>query len=416
MGRHHDLAPLFDKGVDSTHGQGRRLLRLGAAPDLVDQHELPAGCVLVHMRDRLHVGREGRKLHGNILLVPHYRINAGEKRDPRGSPGRNEHARRRHEQEETRCLQRNGLPVRIWPADDGRPLLFADNDIDGYGLFPFGEQDKRVDSPSYLDRPAHLYPGPYAIERGGEKGKTLMQVKVGDERKSRLHLRHIPADPSGQIPEYPLFLFLFLILQHADRVVDFHDLDRLYEGCFQGMRVIVDNALKKLIVVRLERYHISAVADGNIRILHYRPHLIPLHYPLEGSLRLFLQLVKVGPDLGQLVRGAVLNESLLVYGLLDPGAHFRQALYALHNRLDIRALFHGFFEERQDPPAARQELCDSEEIGYLQGKFRKRQPGRLLPYVGNVTQRDRAVPLDNLKGAIYPLLALFDLMKCRKRS
>ena len=117
------------------------------------------------------------------------------------------------------------------------------------------------------------------------------------------------------------------------------------------MRVIMDNALKKLIIVRLERYHVSAVADGNICILHYRPYLIPLHYPIEGFPRLFLQLVEVGPDLGQLVRGAVLDESLLVYCLLDPGAHVRQGLYALYNRLDIGALFHGFFEECRNSPA-----------------------------------------------------------------
>ncbi len=67
------------------------------------------------------------------------------------------------------------------------------------------------------------------------------------------------------------------------------------------MGVIVDNALKELVVVRLERYHVPAVADGDIRILHHGPHLVPLHDPLEGSPRLFLQLVEVGPDLGQLV-------------------------------------------------------------------------------------------------------------------
>ena len=141
----------------------------------------------------------------------------------------------------------------------------------GTAFSPFESRMKGLTAPLISIDPPALYPGPHAIEGGGEKGEAVMEIEVGDDGEGLLHLLRIAAHLPGQVAEYPLFLFLLLLLEDADRVVDLHDLDGLHERGFQRMGVVVDDALKELVVVGLEGYHVPAVPDGDVRILHDRP-------------------------------------------------------------------------------------------------------------------------------------------------
>jgi hypothetical protein len=320
--RRHHVRAARPEVVDHRHAERAALDRVGARPDLVEQHETGEREVPVHRRDVGHVRREGAEVRRDRLLV----ADVGEHRPEHRQGGpfgrRDVQPRLRHQGEEPGRLERHGLAAGVRPGDDE----------DGGGRRKDHVHRHRRLGPDraglalVLLVAFHLaQPRVHGRDEQGMAGGPQVQRAVGAER--RAHAADQPREARAGLhdielrggPEHPLQIerpgaervgereedppdFLGLLLgQGHDVVVDLDGAERLEEEARPARGAAVDDARDRAAVLGAHEQHVAAVAVGDDLVLQVLGGVAAAEVRLEGAAQpapLLAQAVAHRPQLG----------------------------------------------------------------------------------------------------------------------
>ena len=245
--------------------QGRPFVRVGPGADFVEQHEGRGGEPCGRFRDVAHVGRKGREVGGDRLVV----ADVGENLPEHGQPGgarRDVEPHLRHQRKQPRGLERDRFPPGVRAADHQHvvlPVQFERNGDRGPPRAAQGVLEHRVPRIDQFAGPVFRDPRRDALELLGEEGSRLGDIQLGDQlEKGAQGIGAAPEDV-GQGAE-DTGDFDPLLLPEADEVVVLvDDGHRFHEGCLPAGGEPVHDAGDPGARIGPDRDDEAAVAEGD---------------------------------------------------------------------------------------------------------------------------------------------------------
>ena len=244
------------------NGSSRR--RLGAAAELVDQHQRTRPGVAQH---RLHLLQE-RRIRGEVVLqalvVAYREHNLLEHRQFGSFGGGHKHAPLEHVLQQSGGLEAHALAPGVGAGDEQDVLFGIQLQGNGNHLPAFpGErllQQRMTGLPEH--QPAvvrnHRHAGGILH---GRAGLGHYEVEFSHELRGHQQIRHVRPQEVGKLYQYAFYFKLFLAAEFLDFVFQFHHLQRLHEGGFSGRRDIVDVAAHLALAAGRHRNEVLAVSD-----------------------------------------------------------------------------------------------------------------------------------------------------------
>ena len=314
MGGGGHVGPRLPHPLDDGDGQGRALHRVGACPQLVEEHQAVCIGLRQNGHDIGHMCRESRQILLNALLVPDVRQHAAVDGHGAPVPGGDLQPALGHEAEEPQRLQRHRLAAGIGAGDDQGVKGLPQLDVDGHGP---GRVQQGMPRPPQVHAAVLPDLRPDALHPVGELGP-------GEDAVQQHQSVIVPADVvlvgggvGGELGQDPLDLLLLLALQLDELVVGLHHPHGLHEDRGPGGGDVVDEAGHVRLALRLHRHHEAPVPLGDEALLQ--------NFTIAGGGNNFLQdlpalglgLPHVPPDVRQL-RGRRVRDGVLVQdGALD---------------------------------------------------------------------------------------------------
>ena len=307
MGRRdHQRAALLEV-VDDGSRQRAALAWVGAGAHFVEQHQRRRLQRCVHRDDVRDVRREGAQAGGDRLFVADVREHRSEHRQLRHAGGHVQ-AGLRHQREESRRLERDGLATGVWAGDQEDPRRRIDDDVDGHDVTaPPASSSRR--------RTAPISSGCRASRSSSRPSIAISwRDSVHDRTKARFRLQHVEIDRDlergaeigrprakgvGQLEQDAADLLALALLELDDVVVDFDRGRRFEEQARAARGAPVHDARHVATMLGSHHQHVAAVSLGDNLFLQVLRGVLAAHELIERRAQPLALLPQVVADAPQ---------------------------------------------------------------------------------------------------------------------
>ncbi len=316
------VGALFDEFVEQGLGEGRALRRICARAELVEQHEAVVAEVPPGLGQVVDLGREGRDVVGQALLVADEGVDAAEPGQVGAGLGRHREGREGHGRAQAEALEADGLAAGVAARDDER--LFAGPELDVQGmdllecpLFPlllpadvgiaaellqFGDEQEGMADLHEADAVLRGVEGnAAAVEDGCQAALGLEVVELRKQAQGCPGAGELRLQQACQEFEHLVLALPLLALELLDAVVEIHEEHGLEVAGLARLGPVVDDALHLVLVAGLEGQDVAVRGERHELVLQELQDVV---------------LLAEGPDPAQagLVQGADLHAHLVELG------------------------------------------------------------------------------------------------------
>ena len=201
-----------------------------------------------------------------------------EHRHARSVGGGNPQSRLRHQRQQPRRLERDGLAAGVRPGNQQHRGRRSHLDRDRNRAC-----EQRMPRSEELERPVGRERRLDPVDRLGKPRARLHDVELAGGFDGPLHVGAAAAERIGQRKQDAQDLFVLLFLERDDVVVDFDRAERLEKQAGAARRRAVDDAGNRAAMLGFDDEHIAAVPLGDDLILQMLRRVLAAQVRLERA-------------------------------------------------------------------------------------------------------------------------------------
>ena len=316
-------------------------LRFRAATELVDEDETLPVAMLHHVLHVQQVGRVGREVVLQALLVADVDEDAPEDAEDAALRHRHRHAALEHVLQQSHRLQTHRLAASVRTRDEQDALLLRQRDVERNHLarllllmFYIIGVELQFQQRMHGNRPVQqllvLHAWLRALRDDGELRLGADEVDLCQELIASEHVLHLGTDCLRELHQDAVDLLPLLTLQLADLVVRLHHLGRFDKDRPARVRLVMHDATDLSLHRRSHRDDQSAVAQGGGYVLVDESlAFCRAEDVLQGSRHTACRRCQLLTNAEQCRRRRVLHMTELVEDLVDALHHLRIGLHLL---------------------------------------------------------------------------------------
>ena len=301
MRRDQRVGPPLQQRLEHRQAQGRPLLRVRSAAQLVQQHEARGVRGEQRGLDPDEMAREGGEVLADLLLV----ADVGEDAVVQGDGGALGRGHRepqpRQQGEEAGRLHGHGLPPRVGARDQEQVEVVPHAQVDGDDLVQLTEDDlmHQQGVPRGAEREPRRGPLVPRLERHHSTAPQHVarsdqaELDLRQDRGERLDLRALVEHAPRELEQDALGLATQVAPQLGEPVPRLHHLTGLDEHALAAAGAVVHETADPTGEARLHGQHGATLAAMHGRVAEHRPDVRPSEDVLEMALdarRLLLHL------------------------------------------------------------------------------------------------------------------------------
>ncbi len=301
MRRRDDQRAALAEMLDDRRRQRAALVRIGAGADFVEQDQRRQLQLAIHRHQVGDVRRERAQARLDRLFVADVREHAAEHRQLRHRR-RQVQSRLRHQREQARGLERNGLATGVGSGDQQHAVRRIEKHVNRHRALQHRVAG-RLEVQAGVDRELRLD----AVDLRAVTRLGLRHVELARHLAADRHVRRSRAETIGQLQQDAEDLLALAVLELDDVVVDLDRGSRLEKQRRAGGGGAVHDAGHVAAVFRAHHQHEAAVALGDDLVLQVLRGAAA-RVMLERAAQLLALLAQLVADPAQL--GARLVENL----------------------------------------------------------------------------------------------------------
>ena len=246
--------------------QCRAFVGVGAAAQLVDQHQRVGGGVAQHVPQVLEVRSKGGEAGLDALLVADVHQNVPHHREFRRGR-RHEHPALVHQHGQAQRFEGRGLAAHVRPGDQ-QQLRLAELEVVRHGVL-----DQRVTPLAHVVHTVPAFLGAVEVPVAGQFRLAGDQIQFADGGQGHGHVR-VLRQQARQFDENPPDLGFFIQDQAGEFVVQLRDRGGFHEVRLPGRGGIHDDALHAADAAGQDGQHVTVTANRDqVLLKHVRPLL-----------------------------------------------------------------------------------------------------------------------------------------------
>ena len=420
VGRDDAVAPLLQQAFENRLGNRPADDRLGARPELVDQHQGPRRGSGKHVLHVEQVGGVGREVVVDRLLVADVDAEALEDGQLGDLRRRDREPALEHVLDDAGGLQADGFPAGIGTRNDEDVLAAVQLQVERDDFAPGGPQgllQERMAGIFEHQPVVGREDRPHASVLRGPAPLGAQHVHLGQVVARRGDQLRIGTDPFGELREDAHNLAPFGIFQLTQFVVDLHHLDRFDIEGLSGGRFVVDEAVELAFVRGRDGDHGTPVADRDLRVAldDSRP-LGGGQYGLQPFGGLPLAFADRTADLLQRRGGIVPHVAEAVDDRLDAPHDLREGLHAPRAGMERRVTLRTVQDERHDAADRREGTAEGDDLLHVEERTLDAQFGDKLIDIGILPAGEVALHFEHQTHFVCQGQAALDLTRGGRKA